>query len=134
MNGFVFHHVGVAVKDMQAAIASYKTLFGYTLVSGPFEDPIQRVAVAFLNRGGADTTIELVSPSQLDSPIRTILKRGAGTYHVCYEVPDLNASIEHLTSYGSFMISGPVPAVAFGMRNIAWLMTETDLLVELLQA
>jgi hypothetical protein len=32
------------------------------------------------------------------------------------------------------LISGPVPAVAFAMKEIAWLMTEAYLLVELVQA
>jgi hypothetical protein len=32
------------------------------------------------------------------------------------------------------LLSGPVPAVAFEMREIAWLMTEIGLLVELVQA
>jgi hypothetical protein len=49
-------------------------------------------------------------------------------------VPDLAAAIRHLTDAGSFLISGPVAAVAFDMREIAWLMTEANLLVELLQA
>jgi hypothetical protein len=53
---------------------------------------------------------------------------------VCYQVADIRGAIEHLTGLGSFLLSGPVPAVAFGMREIAWLMTEVDLLVELLQA
>jgi hypothetical protein len=30
-------------------------------------------------------------------------------------------------------VSGPVPAVAFEMRQIAWLMTDVNLLVELVQ-
>ena len=51
-----------------------------------------------------------------------------------YQVPDIRGAIEHLTGLGSFLLSGPVPAVAFGMREIAWLMTEADLLVELVQA
>jgi methylmalonyl-CoA/ethylmalonyl-CoA epimerase len=78
--------------------------------------------------------MELVAPLGPESPIDRILKRGGGTYHVCYEVPDINAAIAHLVGQGSFLISGPVPAVAFEMREIAWLMTEVNLLVELVQA
>jgi len=60
-----------------------------------------------------------------------VLKKGGGTYHICYEVPDIHAAILHLQDKGSFLLSGPVPAVAFEMREIAWLMTEANLLVEL---
>jgi methylmalonyl-CoA/ethylmalonyl-CoA epimerase len=134
MDRFTFHHVGVAVRNIQQAIASYESLFGYKLVSGPFDDPIQNVSVCFLSRGGGDTTIELVAPLGPNSPIDRTLKKGGGTYHVCYQVPDMNAAIQHLTERGSLLLSGPVPAVAFEMREIAWLMTETELLVELVQA
>lgn len=78
--------------------------------------------------------IELVAPLGPNSPIDVTLKKGGGTYHVCYQVPDIHSAIAHLTGEGSFLLSGPVPAVAFAMREIAWLMTEADLLVELVQA
>jgi methylmalonyl-CoA/ethylmalonyl-CoA epimerase len=134
MEKFVFHHVGIAVRDLSEAIPIYKALLNYELISGPFDDPIQRVSVCFLSRGKGDTLIELVAPLGPDSPIDRTLKKGAGTYHVCYEVPNINRAIHHLTGQGSFLLSGPVPAVAFEMREIAWVMTETNLLIELVQA
>jgi methylmalonyl-CoA/ethylmalonyl-CoA epimerase len=133
LDGFAFHHLGVAVKNLQTAIPNYKNLFNYDLISGPFDDPIQRVSVCFLSRGNGDAVIELVAPLGPQSPIENVLKKGGGTYHVCYQVTDLSAAIGHLTDQGCFLISGPVPAVAFERRQIAWLMTETNLLVELLQ-
>jgi len=134
MESFIFHHVGIAVRDLAAALPVYKNLFNYDLISGPFDDPIQNVSVCFLSRGNADTVIELVAPLGPNSPIDRILKKGGGTYHVCYQVANLRHAIEHLAGKGSLLISGPVPAVAFQMREIAWLMTEVDLLVELVQA
>jgi methylmalonyl-CoA/ethylmalonyl-CoA epimerase len=130
----IFHHVGIAVSDLQQAIPNYKDVFGYKIVSGPFDDPIQKVSVCFLSRGEGDATIELVAPLGPNSPIDGTLKRGGGTYHICYEVDDISAAIRHLTEHGSMLLSGPVPAVAFAMKEIAWLMTEAYLLVELVQA
>ena len=134
MEIFAFHHVGVAVRDLSIAIPIYEKLFGYTVVKGPFDDPIQNVSVCFLSRGEGDTVIELVAPLGPNSPVLRTLKKGGGTYHVCYQVPEINAAIGHLTEVGAFLISGSDPAVAFEMRPIAWLMTEGDLLVELVQA
>ena len=134
MEKLTFHHVGIAVKDLQEAIPNYKNIFGYKIVSGPFDDPIQKVSVCFLSRGEGDATIELVAPLGPNSPIDGTLKKGGGTYHICYQVDDINAAIRHLTEHGSMLISGPVPAVAFAMKEIAWLMTEAYLLVELVQA
>ena len=134
MDKFTFHHIGVAVRNLSTAISVYKNLFGYDSVLGPFDDPIQNVSVCFLSRSEGDTVIELVAPLRLNSPIDGTLKKGGGAYHICYQVPDINAAIDHLTGQGSLLLSGPVPAVAFEMREIAWLMTETNLLVELVQA
>jgi methylmalonyl-CoA/ethylmalonyl-CoA epimerase len=131
---FEFHHTGVAVADLQEAIARYKLLFGYDVTDGPYDDPIQKVSVCFLSRGAGDPVIELVAPMGNDSPVSRILKKGGGAYHVCYQVPDIEAAIEHLTGNGSFLVSAPVPAVAFQMRKIAWLMTGTNLLTELVEA
>ena|ERR1700722_10427159 len=134
MERFIFHHVGIAVSNMQTAIPAYKSLFGYNLISGPIDDPIQRDSVSFLSRGQGDPVLELVAPLGADSPIARILKAGGGPYHLCYQVPDIKAAIEHLTENGSLLVSGPVPAVAFEMKEIAWIMTDAHLLVELLQA
>lgn len=134
MDEFEFHHVGVAVRNLEEAILNFKNLFHYKLISGPFDDPIQNVKVCFLSRSEADTVIELVAPLGPNSPIDLTLKKGGGTYHVCYQVPDIRAAIDRLSEQGSFLLSGPTPAVAFDMREIAWLMTEVNLLVELVQA
>lgn len=134
MQQFAFHHVGIAVSNLSTAIPIYKRLFGYEMISGPFDDPIQDVSVCFLSRAEGDTLIELVAPHGPKSPIRRTLKKGGGVYHICYQVPDIEAAIRHLTEQDSLLLSGPVPAVAFDMRQIAWLMTESYLLVELLQS
>ena len=134
MEQFAFHHIGIAVRDLSKAIPICKNLWGYELKSGPFDDPIQNVSVCLLSRGEGDTVVELVAPLGPKSPVDRALKKGEGIYHICYQVPDINAAILHLTEHGSMLLSGPVPAVAFEMRPIAWLMTEVDILVELLQA
>jgi len=134
MEEFAFHHVGVAVPNLQKAIPIFASLFGYKVISGPFDDPVQRVSVCFLSRGEGDPAIELVAPFGSDSPVNRTLEKGGGAYHVCYQVPDIAAAIRHLTGEGCFLLSGPVPAVAFDMREIAWLMTGAKLLVELVQA
>ncbi|MGA8428311.1 MAG: VOC family protein [Candidatus Sulfotelmatobacter sp.] len=134
MKNFAFHHLGIAVRDLSTTIPIYKKLFEYEVTSGPFDDLIQNVSICFLSRGKGDTVLELVAPLGPNSPIDRALKKGGGPYHICYEVPDINIAIAHLSAQGSLLLSGPVPAVAFEMRKIAWLMTEVDLLVELLQA
>jgi methylmalonyl-CoA/ethylmalonyl-CoA epimerase len=103
---FVFHHVGVAVRDLQSAADILEKLFGYELSSGPFDDPIQKVSVSFLTRGEGDTLIELVAPLGTDSAVRRTLQKGGVTYHVCYEVPDMKGARDHLVEQDCFLLSG----------------------------
>jgi methylmalonyl-CoA/ethylmalonyl-CoA epimerase len=132
---FRFHHLGVAVPDMAAAIPIYKDLFGYQLTSGPFDDPTQKVSVCFLSRDlPGDMTIELVAPLGADSPVRRTLQQGQSAYHVCYEVIDIDATIKQLTGKKCILLSAPVPAVAFAQKRIAWISTPTRQLIELLEA
>jgi methylmalonyl-CoA/ethylmalonyl-CoA epimerase len=130
---FSFHHVGIAVEDLSSAIPICKALFRYELTAGPFDDFTQNVSVCFLSSKKGDVLMELVAPLGPNSPIDRTLKNGGGIYHVCYSVVDIDDAIHDLLEKGSLLLSGPVPAVAFQMRKIAWVMTEIGLLVELLQ-
>jgi methylmalonyl-CoA/ethylmalonyl-CoA epimerase len=132
--GFRFHHLGVAVGDLEKSIPIYRELFGYQLISGPFNDPTQKVIVCFLSRSPNDMVIELIMPSGPDSPVMRTLNQGGGAYHVCYEVPNMEAALEHFKNHKCGVLSGPVPAIAFEGRPIAWLSTPTRQLIELVQA
>jgi methylmalonyl-CoA/ethylmalonyl-CoA epimerase len=83
METFAFHNVGVAVRALSTTIPIYEKLFGYTVVRGPFDDPIRNVSVCLLSRGEGDTVIELVAPLGPNSPVHRTLTKGSGTYHVC---------------------------------------------------
>lgn len=130
-----FHHLGVAVRDLDAALTPYSELMGYRLFDGPYDDPIQRVRVAFLRREGTtDPVIELVAPGAEDSPVLNYLRKDVGAYHMCFEVTPMDETIAQLRQRGCLLVSGPVPAVAFGGRRIAWMFTPTRQLIEVLQS
>jgi methylmalonyl-CoA/ethylmalonyl-CoA epimerase len=127
-------HVGVAVADLARAIPVYTDLFGYRLLSGPFDDPIQQVSVCFMGHGDpGEIEIELVAPLTPQSPVRRMLANGGGAYHTCYETPDLDASVAELTAKRCVLVSEPAPAVAFEGRRIVWLFTPTRQLLELVE-
>jgi methylmalonyl-CoA/ethylmalonyl-CoA epimerase len=131
---FAFHHVGVAVPDLEPAIEFYLKAFGFRVVSGPFEDPIQKVKLCFLAGTGNNLShLELISPLGGDSPVNGYLAKGIGAYHVCYEVEEITSALAELRAKGCLVISKPVPAVAFAGRKIAWCFTPTNQLVELLE-
>ena len=104
------------------------------MISGPFEDPIQKVRLCFLGETGRDVpSLELICPLESDSPVNGYLKKGIGAYHLCYEVLNIDGALADLRAKGCLIISAPVPAVAFGGRSIAWCFTPTRHLLELLE-
>jgi methylmalonyl-CoA/ethylmalonyl-CoA epimerase len=134
--GLRLSHVGVAVPKLDAAADVLNALFGYKTVSGPFDDPIQKVTVSFLKQTGDDAAeIELIAPLTEDAPIRSMLAKGSGAaYHLCFETTDLEGALAHMKSNGCIIVSPPVPAVAFAGRRIAWFYTPTNQLFELVEA
>jgi methylmalonyl-CoA/ethylmalonyl-CoA epimerase len=133
---FKLLHVGVAVPSLEATTESLTALFGYRVVSGPFDDPIQKVKVSFLSQSGTDIAeIELITPLSEDSPVQSMLKKGSGgAYHLCFETSDIEAALEHAKNSGCVIVSPPVPAVAFQGRRIAWIYTPSRQLFEFVEA
>lgn len=93
---FRFHHVGVAVRDLEAAVELYVDLFGFRRRTAAMSVPSQHVQVAFVEAGGG-VLIELIAGLDEQAPVRGVLERsGAGPYHLCYEVDDLDAAVRRL--------------------------------------
>jgi len=134
--GFKLLHVGVAVPSLETTTKSLESIFGYRVVSGPFDDPIQKVTVNFLAQGESDVAeIELITPLSEDSPVHAMLKKGSGgAYHLCFETTDIEAALMHAKDNGCIIVSQPVPAVAFQGRRIAWFYTPARQLFELVEA
>ena len=127
-------HVGVAVADLEQALPLYRDLFGYEVLSGPFDDPLQQARVCFLGRGGdSETTIELIAPLDEKSHVASMIAKGIGAYHVCYRVDDIEAELARVRGLRCLVIKGPDPAVAYGGRRVAWFFTPTKQLVELVE-
>lgn len=91
-----FHHVGVAVKNLDEALDTYIGLFGCSRVTEPISVPQESVRVCFVS-SQPGILIELVEGTEDGSPVDQILDRtGAGTYHICYEVDDIDEAIRIL--------------------------------------
>lgn len=132
--GLRLHHVGYVVENVEAAMPGFMRSLQGSWDGQIFEDPLQKVRVAFLTTDTRDALFELVQPAASDSPVSRFLQdRGGGLHHCCYEVDDLETSIASMQREGSVLTKRPKPAVAFAGRPVAWLLTREKLLVELLQ-
>ncbi len=102
--GVTIDHLGVAVKSLEQAAAFYESI---GLAVGHRETvATEKVHVAMLPAG--DSCIELLEPSDADSPIGKFLeKRGPGLHHVALRVPDLSAAVERLRASGARLLNEP---------------------------
>ena len=108
------HHLGVAVEDLDAALATYKRLFGATVEQrATVED--QGVRAASLRIG--DGRVELLEPLGDDTPVgRFLAKRGPGMHHVAFEVNDLPATLTELAGAGADLIDEAPREGLFGLE------------------
>ncbi len=125
-----FHHLGVAVPSIEAALKVYVGIFGFDQVGDAIEVESEEVRICLVE-APPGVLIELVEGVGEASPIDEILGRaGAGPYHVCYRVEDLDAAIRHLRSRGCLPFKRFEKA-AHGMRRFAFLLTPDKQLFEL---
>ena len=95
-------HIGVAVTDLDAAIALYQQTFGMELVHRETVTE-QGVEAVLLDVG--ENHVELLSPLGDDTPVGKFLaKKGPGLHHVAYQVPDIEAALEALRAAGMRLI------------------------------
>jgi len=88
-------HVGVAVKNLDEAIALYRDVLGFKLEAVHVLTE-RKVRVAFLSTGG-EANIELLEPIGSDSPVAKFLEsRGEGIQHLAMRVKNIEAVLAEL--------------------------------------
>jgi methylmalonyl-CoA/ethylmalonyl-CoA epimerase len=95
-------HIGVAVDDLDAAIALHETTYGMALVHREVVSE-QGVEAVLLDVG--ENHVELLRPLSEDTPVGKFLaSRGPGLHHVAYQVPDIEATLAALRQEGARLI------------------------------
>lgn len=97
-------HVGIAVADLDEAVAFYEGTFGAVCVHTE-ENAEQGVREAMLRVGEGDSMIQLLAPLSPDSTIgKFIAKRGPGMQQLAYTVADVDAACAALRERGVRLI------------------------------
>lgn len=110
----VLDHIGIAVADLDAALAFYRDALGLE-ISVPHEVPTEKVRATFVPVGGP--SLELLEPTAPDSTIqRFIDRRGPGIHHLTLRVADLSAALARLKARGVRLIDEQPRAGAHGSR------------------
>jgi methylmalonyl-CoA epimerase len=108
-------HVGVAVKNLDEAIALYRDVLGFRLEAVHILTE-RKVKVAFLSTGG-ETNIELLEPIGGNSPVAKFLEsRGEGIQHVAVRVKDIEAILAEFKRKGVVLVDDKPRAGAEGAK------------------
>ena len=129
----VLDHVGIAVQDVEAALAFYRDALGLE-VHGTEEVPSQRVRAHFIPAGGP--ALELLEGTEPDSVItRYVERRGPGLHHITLRVDDIHAVLAHLKARGTRLVDQePRPGAEGALVAFIHPSAAQGVLVELKQA
>lgn len=96
------NHVAIAVNHLEESAKFYQDVLGLDL-KGVEVVPAQKSKVSFFPIG--ETNIELVQPTEPDSPLIKFLEtKGQGIHHICFEVDDIEGEIKAFLEQGATMI------------------------------
>ncbi|MDP8910734.1 MAG: methylmalonyl-CoA epimerase [Actinomycetota bacterium] len=108
------HHLGVAVDDLDEAVATYERLLGAE-VEHRATVPEQGVDAASLRVG--ESRVELLAALGPETFVgRFLAKRGPGMHHVAYEVDDIRLTLTELASQGAELIDAQPRRGLFGLE------------------
>ena len=125
-------HIGVAVEDLDAAIALHQETYGMAVAHREVVEE-QGVEAVLLDVG--ENHVELLRPLDEETPVgRFLSKRGPGLHHVAYQVTDVQATLDTLRDRGLRLID-ETPRTGIRGSRVAFLHPESSggVLTEIVQ-
>ena len=91
-------HIGVAVEDIDEAIALYRDRFG---MREQHRETVEEFGVDAVLLEVGDGHVELLRPVSEESAVASFLERnGPGMHHVAYQTGDIDAALESVRRAG----------------------------------
>jgi methylmalonyl-CoA/ethylmalonyl-CoA epimerase len=116
-----FHHLGLAVRRPQEAVAFLSAL-GYRAGESVL-DPNQNVNLMMCAHE-TEPDVEIIWPSDTRGPLDAMLQRHSSgiIYHACYVTDDLSAALAAMEKAGlrAVCVSPPKPAPLFDGRMVSF--------------
>jgi len=108
------HHLGVAVDDLDEALATYERLFGAEL---EHREAVAEQGIEAASLRIGEDRVELLAALGEETPVGKFLaKRGPGMHHVAYEVADVGAALDELAAQGAELIDDRPRRGLFGLE------------------
>lgn len=109
-------HIGIAVRDLEAAIAFYKNILGLKFLKEEIVES-QAVKIAFLKLG--ESKIELLEALNEESAIAKFIKKnGEGIHHFAILVDSIEDKVEKMKAQGARLIGNKAVEGADNMKII----------------
>jgi methylmalonyl-CoA epimerase len=125
-------HIGVAVDDLDAALALYERDYAMTLVH---RETVTQQGVEAVLLDVGENHVELLAPIGPDTPVGKFLaKKGPGMHHVAYQVDDIESALATLKEAGLRLID-ETPRTGIRDSRVAFLHPATagGVLTEIVQ-
>ena len=128
----ILDHVGIAVRDLQAALTFYRDALNLE-IEAPEDVPSQRVRAHVVPVG--ESSLELLEATAPESPIARYLDtRGPGLHHITLRVDDIGAALAQLAARGARLIDDqPRPGAGGSLVAFVHPSSAHGVLVELKQ-
>lgn len=127
----IFDHLGIVVKSIEEGISYWEKVFGYKQMTEIVINTRQKVKVVFLTKENS-LLIKLIEPTDETSPVFRIAKKGGGLHHLAFRCKEISEEITSLKSLGLRVITNPQPGEAFENNQIAFLLGDQALNIELI--
>jgi methylmalonyl-CoA/ethylmalonyl-CoA epimerase len=111
-------HVGLAVADLDAAIALHEQIYAMPVVH---RETVMEQGVEAVLLDVGENHVELLCPLADDTPVgRFLARRGPGLHHVAYQVADIDAALAALSEQGVRLIDA-TPRIGIRGSRVAFL-------------
>jgi methylmalonyl-CoA/ethylmalonyl-CoA epimerase len=127
----VIDHIGIVVKSLEQGIEYWEKVFGYKQMTESVINTRQKVKVVFLTKEDS-LLIKLIEPTDETSPVYKFAMKGGGLHHLAFRCKEINEEIVRLKNLGLRVITNPQPGEAFENNQIAFLLGNQALNIELI--
>ncbi len=111
-------HIGIAVEELDAAIALHEGTYGMEVVH---RETVAEQGVEAVLLDVGENHVELLAPLGPDTPVGKFLaKKGPGLHHVAYQVADIDAALGELRAAGLRLID-ETPRTGIRSSRVAFL-------------
>ena len=114
------HHIGIVVENIQKSLGDLTKYLDFESTTMPSLVGSQKVNICFLKTN--NVFLELIEPTEENSPISNFIKKGGGFHHLCFEVDDIHLELEKMKKNGAHIVVDAVKG--FEERLTAFVMLD----------